>query len=500
MVDARFGVLTSLIGPNNLPTTWTYDSLGRKTGEFRIDETSMSIEYLICEMGTTCSDVTQQSLNSPLAVRSTHYTILGADRQSTVYFDSLGREIFSTATGFEAQLVSKETKYNLYGRVSQISNPYYGGVATFWTSYEYDMLGRNNKIVHSDGCYTDITFNGHETTTKNCMGQTSTKLTNSQGLMIKSTDTYLNSNTYTYDPLGNLVSVEDAVGHVSTMTYDIRGRKKSIDDLDMGSWEYDYDVLGNLVWQKDAEAHISIMAYDKLGRMITRTEPEGVTTWTYDTALNGVGKLAGVSGLNGYQRIHTYEQKGRPDSIKTTISGTDYIFSTVYENGTGRILTTNYPSGFSVKSLYDPASGALKEIRNAGNEALLWKAVQINARGQVYNEDFGGYGLKTIRTYDSATGRLRAIDTGINGGFEVQNLDYTYDGLGSLVERKDNNQNLIETFIYDDLNRLESATIAGLGVKTYQYDTIGNIMFKSDVGTYDYGRSEERRVGKECRL
>ena len=36
------------------------------------------------------------------------------------------------------------------------------------------------------------------------------------------------------------------------------------------------------------------MTYDKLGRMLTRVEAEGTSTWTYDSALHGIGKLASV--------------------------------------------------------------------------------------------------------------------------------------------------------------------------------------------------------------
>ena len=37
------------------------------------------------------------------------------------------------------------------------------------------------------------------------------------------------------------------------------------------------------------------MQYDTLGRMITRKEPEGTTTWTYDTQPKGIGKLASIT-------------------------------------------------------------------------------------------------------------------------------------------------------------------------------------------------------------
>ncbi|PIX55190.1 MAG: hypothetical protein COZ50_04070 [Zetaproteobacteria bacterium CG_4_10_14_3_um_filter_54_28] len=43
--DARFGVKTSLTGPNGLTTTWSYDGFGRKIGEQRADGTSTTITH-----------------------------------------------------------------------------------------------------------------------------------------------------------------------------------------------------------------------------------------------------------------------------------------------------------------------------------------------------------------------------------------------------------------------------------------------------------------------
>lgn len=48
-VDVRFGALNNLISPNNLATSWQYDSLGRKTQETRSDNTKTVVasQYLI---------------------------------------------------------------------------------------------------------------------------------------------------------------------------------------------------------------------------------------------------------------------------------------------------------------------------------------------------------------------------------------------------------------------------------------------------------------------
>jgi len=80
-----------------------------------------------------------------------------------------------------------------------------------------------------------------------------------------------------------------------------------------GSWtrtKYKYNTLGELVEQTDAKGQVAYMAYDLLGRLIERVEPEGITTWTYDTLRKGA--LTSVEGPN-YRRSYTYHPWGAVD-------------------------------------------------------------------------------------------------------------------------------------------------------------------------------------------
>jgi RHS repeat-associated protein len=70
----------------------------------------------------------------------------------------------------------------------------------------------------------------------------------------------------------------------------------------------------------------------------------------------------------------------------------------------------------------------------------------------------------------------------------VQSSSYTYNLLGNPLSRTDDTSNLSESFTYDPLNRLLTATVS-TGVapaKAYAYNSIGNMMSKSDAGTYTY--------------
>ena len=86
-------------------------------------------------------------------------------------------------------------------------------------------------------------------------------------------------------------------------------------------------------------------------------------------------------------------------------------------------------------------------------------------------------------------------------GFDgvILNDSYTWDAIGNLTERTHGAVDVTQTFEYDELNRLTRADLSGTGVELYdmlgmstetiEYDAIGNITYKSNVGTYTYGNN-----------
>lgn len=472
--DVKWGVKTSQTGPNGLTTTWSYDGFGRSIGESRADGTTTVIAYANCAVCLANAKYTVTTTATGLAPQ-------------TSYYDALGRALRSETQGFDGTVVYKDTEYDNQGRVLRQSSPYFAGQAVQWTSYGYDLLGRVTQVTAPDNSVTTTSYAGRVGTlgfsvsVTNALNQTTTKASNSQGQLVQAIDALGNSMSYTYDPFGNLVQTRDPAGNTTAMAYDIRGRKTGMSDPDMGVWSYAYNALGELTQQIDAKGQVVTMSYDKLGRLISRTEPEGTTTWTYDTALKGVGKPTQVDGPNGYRQTFVYDALGRPSRTQTVVEGDTFAFETTYD-GNGRVATVTYPqTGFAIRNTYN-GLGYLVDIRDGTTNDLYWQANARNAHGQLTRETLGN-GLSTDHVYNDATGFQEAIQTGT--GAAIQNLAYQYDAIGNLTSRRDFNQNVTESFAYDALNRLTSAT--GPASKTYAYDSIGNLTYKSDVGTYTYG-------------
>ncbi len=80
-------------------------------------------------------------------------------------------------------------------------------------------------------------------------------------------------------------------------------------------------MAGELTTQIDANQNVIHHYYDTLGRLIKRTSFNKATNettthqWEYDTANHGIGKLAHVTGSDGYQKTYTYNPLGLVSQI-----------------------------------------------------------------------------------------------------------------------------------------------------------------------------------------
>jgi RHS repeat-associated protein len=490
--DARFGQPTSHTGPNGLTTTFSYDVFGRKTQGVRADGTQTKWTYSFCSgvnggTATCVSGASYLVTETPYAADGT--TVSGP--YVTVYFDKLDREIARETQGFNGAVVRATRAYDALGRLTQTSRPYFvSGGTPQYTTYTYDTLGRVLTETKPDGSVTQTAYHGLSVTETNALSQTRTVVKNSQGKVVSITDAQSGVMTYAYDAVGNLLSTTDAAGNVVTATYDLRGRKVAATDPNLGHWTYSYNTLGQLVSQTDAKSQVTSLTYDKLDRIVQRVEVDVTSVWTYDTAAHGIGKLAS-SGItagagNGFGRSVAYDTLGRPSQVSTTIDGATYVMGAIYD-AQSRISKVSYPSGFTARYGYN-SLGFANQLSNDATSQAYWIANTMDAEGHL-TQLTSGNGLITDRTFEATTGRLSSLTTGSGAGTAVQNLGYTYDRLGNPLSRTDANTNLSETFTYDTLNRLTSSTVNLTPTpiaKTFSYSAIGNMLTKSDVGTYVY--------------
>jgi hypothetical protein len=71
----------------------------------------------------------------------------------------------------------------------------------------------------------------------------------------------------------------------------------------------------------------------------------------------------------------------------------------------------------------------------------------------------------------------------------IANFSCSDDGVGNPLTRADGNSGISEGFGYDSLNRLTESSLTASDdtvAKYFSYDSVGNLLNKSDVGNYAY--------------
>ncbi|VAW78386.1 hypothetical protein MNBD_GAMMA13-951 [hydrothermal vent metagenome] len=350
LYDAHFGVKTRLVGPNDLPTYWEYDALGRLLREIRADGAVTTNDYAWCPSSVCPYGGTQAIGKSSGSART------------VLYRDAQDREIRAETEGLQpGALIYQDTTYDQFGRIARKSRPYFAGDTPQWATFTYDQMDRIKTENRPDGgqvVYNYAPFT--KTTTNYIVGGdvaqiAKTETFDAMGRLRQVVEELGVTTTFQYDPYDNLASVTDGVGNITTTQYDRRERKIRMNDPDMGQWDYRYNGFGELTFQQDNKLQQVAMAYDALGRMARRDEPEGTTTWTYDTAPHGTGKLARVNAPNGFTRTPGYDALGRVLTDVRVITGQAFQTAYTYDRF-GRVTDTTYPSGF-----LSPATSTIHE-------------------------------------------------------------------------------------------------------------------------------------------
>ncbi len=554
--ETRCNVVTAVFDTTGRYVDETFDCLGRKTStvvyrnefgsqtevnsytdtagqSFVTTKTAYSVlgrEYY--SHGSNGASTTQflstDLSNCPAGTATKGVTRTAGGGESQVCSDVLGRETRALTKGFDGAWDAQDTEYDALGRVVFRSEPRDIGTVAFWTRISYDLLGRPTQSILPDQSLSSTVYEfvsstqipglrrpGLKTVVTNDKSQTHTEITNAVGEV---TDVIANDGghtEFTYDGQGNLRIMKDPASNSTLMTYDDLGRKKTMTFPGNRIWSYDYNGFGEIVKQTDAKSQVQIMAYDGLGRMTCRRDErttdaapcgqtnantEGHAVWVYDTAANGLGQVASVSdSISAFQKVYTFDSKGRLSNTDTTIDGSTYSEKTTYDQfgRTYQVFDAAGDGSFTDQGVvhYYNAQGYLERVGDAvevaGSPRTVYREITaMNARGQVTVEKLGDGVVSTTNGYENTTGRLTSIDS-ITGSinYDVQDLDYLWDTLGNLVHRKEKSgsKDLTETFEYTDgMNRLTKYTVTGQTPVTMVYDSIGNIKKKSDVSANDY--------------
>jgi RHS repeat-associated protein len=416
-------------------------------------------------------------------------------------FDRIVQEKHEAQKGW----ITADHIYDNSGRETKTSMPYYtvgpaysaADATVSSRSYQFDPIGRVKQNTNPDGTYRRFYYSKTDTLTVDELGHvTNQRIVGNTNYAIKYTGIYPNQAEYakvtnifacdgikTLDPDDNeFVTMQDQLG-----------RKISSTDPLKGSWNFEYDANGNLTTQTDAKKQTISFSYDKLNRLIQKLYPDSKkVNYYYDEAGYGYanGKLTRVTYLNG-AASYTYDNRGRQKILTQTITGLTRTKQLDY-NGLDQVITAIYPDGEVVNYSYDNGdnlvklSGAVTYLNSLEYFATDKISNMIYGSGARIDYDYYDTAVETDSSAGTACSyRLKQIR--VSKSDDLINLNYQYDKAANIKVKNDSlNSKYSETYGYDDLNRMTSASSASYGQKTFRYDTLNNILEKDGcVHRYD---------------
>jgi len=478
--DYKWGKPLTETGINGLTISYVYDAFGR------LIQTNLPTSFSITQ--TYGWDVNASE-------KTIHYQLTSHPGKPDVkiWYDLLDREKKRQLEGFQnspptAQWVTEVKTYDVRGNVATSTTPYKSGETVLTTTNTYDIYNRPYTMANTLGTttYGYAYASGNLTATvTNPASQVSSKVIDATGKTISATD-YGGTLTYTYNSQGNLAEVKQGTTILVASTFDNYGRQTQLSDINAGLTQYGYNALGELTSQTSALSQTTTTQYDLLGRPTTRTGAEGTTTYEYyPTGTAAVNQIKKITGFTGNLEEYTYDTYGRVNTTKYTIDATSYITTFSY-NTYGDVTSTIYPSGFTVNNTYD-ANGYLKTLKNGDNSVTMFTANATNGFNQYTNYTLGNGKTSQNTYYFGIPTQYYTAST------QDLNLTWNYQS-GNLTTRYDAIKGKTESFTYDNLNRLLTATVSGQSALTVNYATSGNITSKTDVGSYTYHPSKINAV------
>ena len=329
-----------------------------------------------------------------------------------------------------------------------------GKVTAFKTDDRGNLLEEtkpgNRKTTH-----TYDAFNNRTSTTDNLNRETTFEYDGEQHLT-KVTDALDNETTTTYTTAGLPSTVTDARGKVTTFTYDAWGYPETVTNAESETMTFDYDIAGRKLWEETPTSKRTTYTYGARDNVLTVTDPlSNVTTTTYDAK----GRKATVEDAEGNTTTFTYN-----DTRNLLWKTTDELTGVVeFTYNLGAELTSvkdalNHTTTFS----YDWAFGRKAEEKDALNRTTKWTYKPAGLLASTTD----GLNRVTSFTYDTKNDLTTVT-------YPDHTVTQTFDGVGNRLTMAD--WVGTHTWVYDDLNRVTSATDGSSNTIAYTYDDVGNL-------------------------
>ena len=533
--DTNAGLLTSFTDLNNQTSMYSYDNMFRLHNAYFPDGGETDFNYY-------------DSQNQ--VERRQKIDTAGDKTDLLVSFDGLGREARRATANNNgvSPWDQSDTCYDNEGRVSYKTYSYQGaGLANTsrvcpgagsplpGDTTGYDALSRMVSVSHSDGSVvnthysgstTDVQEEGHpgpggtirveRVSQMNALGQ----LTNvcevsgnslggqspsACGLDYAATG-YLTS--YGYDPLGNLVSAQQAGLPTRSFAYDSLSRLLSSANPESGTTSYSYNDDSTMASRtrplaNQTNAAVTVTtnySYDALHRLSnkTYTDTTAPASYSYDygsqcssPSNNCVGHLVdeytGSAGSKVTETVpYKFDPMGREQNQQSCLPGgcgvrsyeQDYTYNVL-----GGLLTATDGFGDTLSWSYDGVAGRLSGMQASFTGQVLLSGLQYDAFGQSFAQLGDGHQRQDVRDARGRIGSITYSNPSTRQTVYQAAMGYAAD---SNMTSASDTVNGNWSYSYDEFNRLQTGyqpvgQYAGMTL-SWGYDRYGNRMTQSASG------------------
>ncbi len=410
----------------------------------------------------------------------------------TTWYDSSGREKIKIEPGTGGVVHDARLAYDRFGEVLLNLRTTTGGqtVSTAVEQTFRDSRGRVSRKWYNTGAFTNYVYGDRCVTATDQNGRVTETEFDAWGNIVSTTDDAGNTVSYLYCSNGkpSAVTVEAADGSSSTVTmeYDDAGNRTLLNDPDAGEVTCEWSADDKLLSYTDARGYETVNTYDTQGRLISSVTDSIATTYTYGTSGHGTQRLTSES-RGGFTLSYTYDQYGRTSSESRHFGGGTTLTHTYIYDSYGRLQEKDYPSGLEAYYYYDD-NGFLNGMQT-NHHGDAWNLLSYD--GLTMRTETGTDGLYAT-TVNDTWGKLteRYVTFG-NSTDKLCRLAFTYDNeTGNLTSRTGVDlAGRTHQFSYDTLDRLTAS-----GSQTYTYSDNGNILSKTDIGSYTYSAAKPHAV------
>jgi RHS repeat-associated protein len=473
---------------NGLVTSFTYDAFCRETRRDFASGQYMTTAYV--NFGTPATQYIEQRQKSPSTLAG------AAEKISRTYFDALGRQYKTAASGAtsaEADLIVTVQGFDKRSNVAWSSNPMTWAqavalgttVPTVKTTFTYDSLNRLTKTTFADATfettayealdpaipgqsliYPAITVKDAHCTdapAQNTICGKSSKLSDARGNAAQE---------IRWSLLGTDVNAEPSVANRTTFTFSLRNELIAIKDPQGLKWFYSYDSFGNRTSASDPG--LGAAASDPtLNALQSYAGPVGPWTMTYDNN----GNLLTQTDAKGQTIAFTYDVLNRVTKKEVTAGGVKTTTTYAYDEAASGYFNNGQ---LTTQVVYRPGSTTSIEHRtinwytNAGVIGRQLQTLVTTTYSMVFT--YAADGVTPIsQTLPSTPGATTTTSTGT----------ITYDAAGRVVSFVNGGTTYITSVAYDLWSHPTTISYGNGAADLRTYDALRG--WALSMNAYEYG-------------